>query len=61
MLQDDNPACWTIAELARALDSSRVRSAAGKLAAGDVIQQDGERVRASLCARHLDALGLLAV
>lgn len=61
LLADAHPEWWTVSELAQALDSPQIRSALAKLAASDVIQTEGARVRASRCARHLDALGLIAV
>lgn len=60
VLRDDHPQWWTRAELERDLGPMALTGAVAKLAADDVIQVDGERVRASRCVRHLDALGLIA-
>ena len=60
VLREDHPQWWTRAELERDLEPMALTGALAKLAADDVIQVDDERVRASRCARHLDALGLIA-
>jgi hypothetical protein len=60
VLRDDHPQWWTRTELERDLGPTALTGAMAKLAADDVIQVDGERVRASRCVRHLDALGLIA-
>lgn len=61
LLADAHPEWWTVSELAQALDSPQLRGALARLRAGDVIQTEGARVRASRSVRHLDALGLIAV
>ncbi len=61
ILRDDHPARWTRAELERALRPGVVGDALAKLEAEEVAVVDGEQVRASRCARHLDALGLIVV
>jgi hypothetical protein len=60
VLRDDHPQWWTRAELERDLGPTALTGAVAKLAADDVVQVDGERVRASRSARHLDALDLIA-
>jgi hypothetical protein len=60
VLREDHAQWWTRAELERDLGSMALTGAVAKLVADDVIQVDGERVRASRCVRHLDALGLIA-
>jgi len=61
VLRDDHPAWWTRGELERDLGPMAPTVAVARLAADDVIQTDGECVRASRSVRHLDALGLIAV
>jgi hypothetical protein len=60
LLRDDHPGWWAWTDLRRDL-GARLDSALLKLAADDVIQTKGERVRTSRCVLHLDALGLIAV
>lgn len=61
LLQDDPPAWRTVAELDQALSLPAVADAVARLAADGVIETEGARVRASRCARRLDALGLISV
>jgi hypothetical protein len=51
---------WTRAELEKAIGAP-VSDTLATLAQAGVVVVQGDRLRASLCARHLDALGLIAV
>jgi hypothetical protein len=65
VLRDDHPQRWTRAELERELSDlprEGVEAAIEDLAADGVVRiADDEAVRASLCARTLDALGLVSI
>jgi DNA-binding HxlR family transcriptional regulator len=64
VLRDDRPRRWTQAELEHAisdLDPQTVRSALATLEAEGVVVVDGEEVKASRAARHLDAIELVSV
>ena len=64
MLRDDHPERWTRAELEAEVfdfDPLTVNEALTRLAADGVVILDGERVRASACARRIDALELIAI
>jgi hypothetical protein len=65
VLRDDHPEPWTCTELERQLSDflpEEVEAAVEDLAAEGVLTVgDGEAVRASLCARTLDALGLVSI
>jgi hypothetical protein len=51
---------WTRVELEQAIGSP-VSDALAMLAQAGVVVVQGDRLRASLCARHLDTLGLIAL
>ena len=66
VLSDDHPEPWTRAELGRQLSDflpEEVEAAIEDLAAEGVlsINDDDETVSASLCARKLDALGMVSI
>ncbi len=65
VLRDDHPERWTRAELERQLSDflpEEVEAGVEDLAAEGVLAvDDDETVRASLCARTLDALGLVSI
>lgn len=64
VLRSDHPARWSRSELTRAVsevESSVVGEALTRLAGEGVVVLDGDGVRASECAKRLDALGLLAI
>jgi hypothetical protein len=66
VLRDDHPERWARAELERQLPDflpEEVQAAVEDLAAEGVlsINDDDETVSASLCARKLDALGLVSI
>jgi hypothetical protein len=64
VLRDDHPERWTRAELEAEVfdfDPLTVNEALTRLAAVGVVILDGERVRASACARRIDALELIAI
>jgi hypothetical protein len=66
VLRDDHPERWTRAELERQLPDfppEEVEAAVEDLAAEGVlwINDDDGTVSASLCARTLDALGLVSI
>ena len=65
VLRDDHPEPWTRAELERQLPDflpEEVEAAIEDLAAEGVLEvRDDETIRASLCARSLDALGLVSI
>jgi DNA-binding HxlR family transcriptional regulator len=64
VLRNDHPERWSRSELERAIpdiEPVMIDEALEHLAAAGVVVLDGESVRASGCARHLDALGLIAV
>jgi hypothetical protein len=60
ILSSDHTEVWTRSELEQALDSA-VSDQLAKLTRAGIVIVDGERLRASRCVRHLDALGLIAV
>jgi hypothetical protein len=62
VLDHDHPEVWSRAEIERALndtDSLAISDALAHLEAEGVLCMDGERVRATRCARHIDSLGLI--
>jgi hypothetical protein len=65
VLRDDHPEPWTRAELERQLSDflpEEVEAAIEDLAAEGVLTiSDDEAIRASRCARHLDALELVSI
>ena len=65
VLRDDHPEPWTRTELKRQLSDflpEEVEAAIEDLAAEGVLTVgDDETVQASLCARTLDALGLVSI
>ncbi len=64
VLRDDHPERWTRAELEIEVfdfDPFTVNEALTRLVADGVVILDGERVRASACARRIDALELIAI
>ncbi len=65
VLRDDHPEQWTRAELEREVPDvlpEEIESAVEDLAAEGVVTiGDDEAIRASLCARHLDALGFICI
>lgn len=64
VLRDDHPEKWTRVELeqeASDIEPLTVSDALMSLEAEGVVSLDGDQVEASLCVRHLDTLGLIAV
>jgi hypothetical protein len=65
VLRDDHPKPWTRAELEWQLSDflpEEVEAAVEDLAAEGVLTvSDDDAIRASLCARSLDALGLVSI
>lgn len=64
MLRDDHKPCWTRAELEHELydvDPTAITVALERLAEQGVVQPEGEQIRASSCARHLDALRFICI
>jgi hypothetical protein len=65
VLRDDHPERWTRTELERQLPDflpEEVEAAVEDLAAEGVLSiNDDETIRASLCARTLDTLGLVSI
>ncbi len=65
LLRDDHPERWTRAELERELPDvlpEEIESAVKELAAEGVVTiGDDKAIRASLCARTLDALELISI
>jgi DNA-binding HxlR family transcriptional regulator len=63
-LDDEHPGPWTHSELTRAIpdiDPRLVGEALVQLAADGVVLLESGHVRASRCARRLDALGMVSV
>ncbi len=64
LLRDDRPPCWTRPELGRELydvDPVAVGVALRRLQEQGVVCAEEERLWASPCARHLDALGFISI
>ncbi len=64
VLRDDHPERWTRAELENEVfdfDPLTIDEALTRLAADGVVILDGEQVRASACARRIDALELISI
>jgi hypothetical protein len=64
VLRHDHAERWSRAELERELDDIpllAIDRAVVSLAKNEVVRACGNTVSASLCARHLDALGLISV
>lgn len=64
VLREDHDDRWSRAELQRAasdLSPEDIESAIEYLASQGVVELDGDQVWASLCARHLDELGLITI
>jgi hypothetical protein len=64
VLRDDHPEGWSRSELERAvsdIEPLAIDEALARLAAAGVVVLDGESIRASECAKRLDALDLIAV
>jgi hypothetical protein len=61
---EDNRELWTWAELRKQIsdiDPASVDAELARLAGAGAVVVDGERLKASACARCLDALGLIGV
>ena len=64
LLRDDHPLRWTRGELERELydvDPEAIGIALERLREQGVVHSEDERVWASPCARHLDALGFIGI
>ncbi len=64
LLRDDHALHWSRGELRRALDDidpEAIGVALERLREQGVLHAEGERVWASACARHLDALGFICI
>jgi hypothetical protein len=64
VLRDDHPERWSRAELERELSTIEpleISDALAQLSAAGVVILEGEQVRASGCARHLDALNVICI
>ncbi len=64
LLRDDHPARWPRGELERELydvDPEAIGVALERLRQQGVVHAEGERVWASACTRHLDALGFICI
>jgi hypothetical protein len=64
VLRDDHAAQWSRAELETELhdiEPLAINDALERLKASAVVHLDGEHVRASRCARHMDELGMVNV
>jgi hypothetical protein len=64
VLRDDHDELWTRAELLKEMDDidpAIVSAQLSRLAGEGAVSIDGERVKASPCARCMDALGLVAI
>jgi DNA-binding HxlR family transcriptional regulator len=64
VLRDDHPERWSRAELERAITTITplaISDALEQLHAEGVVDLDGEQVKASGCARYLDALELICI
>jgi hypothetical protein len=64
VLDGDHAEVWARAEIEselRGRDPLTISDALAHLEAEGVVRLDGEQVRASCCARHIDSLGLICV
>jgi hypothetical protein len=64
LLRDDHALRWTRGELERELydvDAGAIDVALERLCEQGVVHREGERVWASACVRHLDALGFICI
>jgi hypothetical protein len=64
LLREDHDPKWTRVELEEELEDiapDAITIALGRLQEQGVIHADGEQLAASPCARHLDALGFIAI
>jgi hypothetical protein len=64
LIRDDHPVQWTLAELEKRISDipqQALLAALLHLAIEEALIFDHESVRASPCARHLDALELIAI
>jgi hypothetical protein len=64
LLRDDHELRWSCVELERELhdvDPEAIGVALARLSEQGVVHRDGERLWASACARHLDALGFICI
>lgn len=64
LLRDDHAPHWPRGELERELydvDPEAIGVALERLREQGVVHAEGERVWASACARHLDALGFICI
>jgi hypothetical protein len=64
LLRNDHALRWTRGELERELydvDPKAIGVALERLREQGVVHGDGERVWASACARHLDAMGFICI
>ncbi|HEY7962465.1 MAG TPA: hypothetical protein VID29_11135 [Solirubrobacteraceae bacterium] len=63
-LRDDHDEWWSRAELERVLydvEPLALSDALAALQSEGVVQVNGELVRATRCARHLDVLGMVSI
>ena len=64
LLRDDHRDCWSRAELERELSDIApldISDALARLQTEGVVVLEGEQVRASGCARYLDALEVICI
>ena len=64
VLREDHEPWWSRAELEREIydvEPAAINAALERLREMGVIELDGERVRASPCARYLDDLGMICI
>ncbi len=64
LLRDDHALHWSRGELGRELydvDPEAIGVALERLCEQGVVHNEGELVRASPCARHMDALGCICI
>jgi hypothetical protein len=64
LLRDDHPLRWSRGELERELydiDPAAIGIALERLREQGVVRAEDERIWASACARHLDALGFICI
>jgi DNA-binding transcriptional ArsR family regulator len=64
LLRDDHPLHWSRGELERELydiDPAAIGIALERLREQGVVRAEDERMWASACARHLDALGFICI
>jgi DNA-binding HxlR family transcriptional regulator len=64
LLREDHEPLWSRGEIERELadvDPAAIGVALQRLEEQGVVRRDGERIEASPCAKHLDALGFICI